>query len=235
MSYKGQNGRNLENDVSGLDTTTADNGLTETLDNIQLGGTLLHNSTVATGVYSLTVSTSTASVIPFQASATSGIGIYASATTGVGVSAYSASAISLQAQSDGSQYAVDARTYSAASNNSVLGVLQIQALNGAAPSASGFGGSIDYTLMTTDLGTSGLANQLKSKWTTATHATRTSEFSITGVDSAVTKTLLTISGAGRFTLTQGLTDYADDAAASAGGVPVNGLYRTASAVKIRVT
>lgn len=32
----------------------------------------------------------------------------------------------------------------------------------------------------------------------------------------------------------GLGDYLDDAAAASGGVPVNGLYRTASALKVRV-
>ncbi len=32
----------------------------------------------------------------------------------------------------------------------------------------------------------------------------------------------------------GLGDYADDAAAAAGGVPITGLYRTGSAVKVRV-
>lgn len=32
----------------------------------------------------------------------------------------------------------------------------------------------------------------------------------------------------------GLTDYADDAAAATGGVAVGGLYRTSSAVKVRV-
>lgn len=32
----------------------------------------------------------------------------------------------------------------------------------------------------------------------------------------------------------GLSNYADDAAAATGGVPVGGLYRTASAVKVRV-
>jgi hypothetical protein len=32
----------------------------------------------------------------------------------------------------------------------------------------------------------------------------------------------------------GIADYADDAAAAAGGVPVGGIYRTASALKIRV-
>ena len=34
---------------------------------------------------------------------------------------------------------------------------------------------------------------------------------------------------------QPLKDFANDAAAAAGGVPINGFYRTASAVKIRVT
>lgn len=31
-----------------------------------------------------------------------------------------------------------------------------------------------------------------------------------------------------------LSDFADDAAAAAGGIAINGLYRTASAVKVRV-
>lgn len=34
---------------------------------------------------------------------------------------------------------------------------------------------------------------------------------------------------------QPLKDFANDVAAAAGGVPINGFYRTASAVKIRVT
>jgi len=45
---------------------------------------------------------------------------------------------------------------------------------------------------------------------------------------------LTIDSAHIFTLTNGLQEFADDAAAAVGGIPVNGLYRTASAVKIRV-
>jgi hypothetical protein len=32
-----------------------------------------------------------------------------------------------------------------------------------------------------------------------------------------------------------LSDYADDTAAAAGGVPLNGVYRTGSVVKVRVT
>lgn len=43
-----------------------------------------------------------------------------------------------------------------------------------------------------------------------------------------------LSANGVVKLTQGLSDYADDTAAAAGGIPVNGLYRTGSAIKIRV-
>jgi len=35
-------------------------------------------------------------------------------------------------------------------------------------------------------------------------------------------------------LGSGLPNYADDAAAATGGIPVGGLYRTSSAVKVRV-
>lgn len=43
---------------------------------------------------------------------------------------------------------------------------------------------------------------------------------------------------GTLSITRGdgslLTNYADDTAAAAGGVPVGGIYRTASALKVRV-
>jgi len=45
---------------------------------------------------------------------------------------------------------------------------------------------------------------------------------------------LTIDSSHIFTLTNGLQEFADDAAAAVGGIPINGLYRTASVVKIRV-
>lgn len=45
---------------------------------------------------------------------------------------------------------------------------------------------------------------------------------------------LTIDSAHIFTLTNGLQEFADDTAASGGGIPVGGLYRTGSVVKIRV-
>lgn len=48
-------------------------------------------------------------------------------------------------------------------------------------------------------------------------------------------TKLEIYGPNIFRLTQGLSEYADDAAAAVGGIPVNGLYKTGSFIKIRVS
>ena len=52
--------------------------------------------------------------------------------------------------------------------------------------------------------------------------------SVSGTQTLTNKTLTT-------PLISGLADYADDAAAAGGSVPVGGLYRTASALKIRVS
>jgi len=64
--------------------------------------------------------------------------------------------------------------------------------------ANNLGGSIDfrlYTVTTQDQ----LSNQLISKWTDATLATRTSQFSITGVNNGSTGTILTIGADGTLT------------------------------------
>lgn len=119
------------------------------------------------------------------------------------------------------------------SNTSNVTPVGVFAKHTSGTAANNLGGSFDYSILTTN-GTSQVANQLIWKWTDATTATRTSQFAITGVSNAVTNTLLTVSGAGLFTLAQGLTNYADDAAASAGGIPLNGLYRNGSIVMIRV-
>lgn len=52
---------------------------------------------------------------------------------------------------------------------------------------------------------------------------------------ATPTTKLEIYGPNIFLLTQGLSEYADDAAAAVGGIPVNGLYKTGSFIKIRVS
>jgi hypothetical protein len=70
-----------------------------------------------------------------------------------------------------------------------------------------------------------------------TAASESAKFILSTKDSTsgtpVTK--LEIYGPNIFLLTQGLSEYADDAAAAVGGIPVNGLYKTGSFIKIRVS
>lgn len=158
-------------------------------------------------------------------------GVYAISNAGAGVYATSTSYYGLQAIS-GTGRAFQGQITPAGTNDIATHSEFIRSSSGTA--ANGIGGSIVFQTETTT-GSNVESNSLIWKWIDATHASRTSQFDITGVNNATTNTLLTISGAGIFTLTQGLTDYADDSAASAGGIPVNGLYRTASVVKIRVS
>lgn len=65
--------------------------------------------------------------------------------------------------------------------------------------ADGFGQAFDFYLESAS-GATQLSNGLHSRWTTAANATRTSEFSLTGVNSATTRTLMTLGGAGLMTL-----------------------------------
>jgi hypothetical protein len=54
-------------------------------------------------------------------------------------------------------------------------------------------------------------------------------------DSAVPTERINFYGANIITLAPGLSEYADDAAAAVGGIPITGLYRTGSFIKIRVS
>lgn len=62
--------------------------------------------------------------------------------------------------------------------------------------ATGLGTGIDFILETTTNVSGALSNQIQSVWTDATNATRTSQLIITGVNSAVTADLFTLSGSG---------------------------------------
>ncbi len=120
-----------------------------------------------------------------------------------------------------------------ASTNTVLSVIEV-VRGSSATAANGIGASIIFGSQD-DGNAAFTSNEIISKTTDVTGAARKTELSFTGVHNNVTNTLLSISGAGIFTLTQGLADHVDDVAAAGGGIPVNGLYRTGSAVKIRVS
>ncbi len=80
------------------------------------------------------------------------------------------------------------------STNSVIPVIAVRRSTTGTP-ANGIGGSIDFIVDSS--GGGNVSNQLISKWTDATDATRTSEFSITGVNSGTTATLFRIEGDGK--------------------------------------
>lgn len=192
---------------------------------------------------------------------TSGYGVDGVSTTGVGVYGLGATGVSGNSSAGAGVSGVSNTGYGGAfQSNSGVALW----LNGGAPNvillgstilnnttaafaisksgqggtpANGFGVSIDFSIADDTPPSALLANQLISKWTTVTHATRTSQFSITGVNSAVTNVLLQIAGSGQFILPMSLANYANDAAAAAGSpvVPVNGLYRNGSNVCMRVT
>lgn len=123
----------------------------------------------------------------------------------------------------------------ATSSNVVETVVKIACGKSSGAGAAGLGALIEFNIDSTTAGLSNPSNQIQSEWTDATNGSQTSKFSIVGSYNGSLYTALTISGSGIFTLTQGLTDYADDSAAAAGGIGINQLYRTGSIIKIRVS
>lgn len=121
------------------------------------------------------------------------------------------------------------------SNTQIDRAIQVNK-NCSAP-APGSGVAIDYTLLTSSIGAGNeIVGRLAYQFDTLTeHTNYNSKFTLsTFYGSQIEKIMLEISSSNIFKITQGLSDYADDTAAAAGGIPVNGLYRTGSVVKIRV-
>lgn len=190
-------------------TVLANNGLTKVVDSIQLGGTLTAATTISGNTFTLSVLGSVASPnAQFKVSnsgtgegvninstsgtglevvSSSGIGSIITATAGTGLVLGSGSGLPLEVQANPS------------STNTVISMASLERFT-SGTAANGIGASVDFSL---ENATSfGVSNQLISKWTDATNATRTSEFSITGVNSASTSTLFTLSGSGALKLNQ---------------------------------
>jgi hypothetical protein len=111
----------------------------------------------------------------------------ASGTGSVGLQLYAANTgLPLNVLGDGSGSGI----------NTVANFANSNALGGA--TSNGFGLSLDLTLHSTT--NDRLANQIISKWTNATDATRTSQFIITGVNNGTTGNKLVLSGTGALQL-----------------------------------
>ncbi len=129
-------------------------------------------------------------------SATNGTGINGSATSGTGVNGGSTSGAGGVFTSD-SGLPLNAQSNSA-TTNTVIEISRITRLS-SGTAANNIGASLDYNIET-DAGSARLSNQVISKWTTVADATRVSQLIITGVNSAVTADLFTLSGSGALKL-----------------------------------
>lgn len=200
-------------DLTQISTSiTADNGLTaNTSTNVQLGGTsapgsaLLHDSYINAGVYILQINSTTSGVNTFQVNST---GSNAVAINGTGA-AYGAMFTGtahggVVGISDGDLAGVVGETETgkaglfraiSSPTNTIYTVAEFANRAFTTPSA-GIGVGVDFTVGTTSIGTFAIANQLQSKWTDPTNATRTSQFIITGVDAGTTRNLVLMDGNG---------------------------------------
>lgn len=184
---------------------TADNGLTENVaNNVQLGGTLLQNTTINTTASftlsvtgsttnPLSVTSTTAPTISATASS-SGTAINASSSSGIAVYGFSTSGIGVQGQALTGE-AGGRFNSSFAGTNNIANVLEV-ARGGNGNSANGFGAAIEYELETSPGFSGATSNRIISKWTDALTASRTSQLLIEGVNSTTATDIMCANGAG---------------------------------------
>jgi hypothetical protein len=179
----------------GSDSTTASNGLTLVGKDVRLGGStntfttvnttggIVQFSSSAVGSPTIAISNSSSSVNSqaIQVSTGAEQGINIGTTTGTALTIQTSGGMPILASN------------SSSTTNTVLPLIQLNRTT-TGTAANGIGQSIDFQNATT--GSTRLSNQIISKWTNATDASRTSEFSIVGIGSAATNTLLTLSGSG---------------------------------------
>lgn len=194
-------------------SVTADNGLVSSSDNVQLGSAsypgapLLGQRYIDTGIYGILLNRSNASVttIPFQVYDDGGVGQSATAITSVNNTAIVANSTNQTAVGISSTNGIGAQISStngisilsninpSSTNTVATNIQMIRSSSGTA--ANGIGVQLDMQIQTSN-GTNNPANAIISKWSNATHASRTSEFSITGISNTVSSTLFTLSGDG---------------------------------------
>ncbi len=197
---------------------TADNGLTkDTPTNVQLGGTLLHNTTIdsntfeliitgavngnsldVTNTYSGIIAAISASAPDVSATGIRGvggnIGVSGSTTGGAGVRASATTGFGLAASATNG-IAGDFQV-TPSSTNSTKTVISFERFTTGSP-ANGIGLSLDFGIQSTG-GGAYLANQISSVWTDVTHITRTARLEFWGTNSSVTTRKAAITGPGQW-------------------------------------
>jgi hypothetical protein len=202
--------------TSDIASYTVDNGLTLTSGNIQWGGALTGDTYIPTSGHSLAIQGSGSNITYLD----NGV---------IGITSNDGS-IPLEVNSYASGFPVVAsfKTLKASTNSIEDIALFSRQTTGTAADGIGVGIAFDAQLAS---GANGYnTNLLRSKWTDATDATRTSQFEIWGTDNTTMARKLAITGAGALILDgyNSLTTYADEAAAVTGGLPQNTVYKTST-------
>lgn len=202
-------------------TSTAAASNNQKVINVSLSGANANSSQTTYGIYSSNTHTGTTPVnIAVYGTASGGsfnygvrgdgtqVGVYggSSGTFGVGLFGIGSGANGYALQTSASSTAVGGDISSEeglpimirmnpAANSTVKEMISIRR-SAASAGANGIGSSIGIYNYTSTSTISNVSNQIISKWTDATNATRTSQFIITGVNSASTADLLTLNGNG---------------------------------------
>jgi hypothetical protein len=215
----GTSSQYIAGDGSLVTSNTYNNGLTKSLSVVQLGGTLVQATAIITAGNSFMASNNTgissfrglntAAGAGLEGSNTAtGPGVVGSAVSGVGGTFSSSSSYGVTAQSNSSIALLTSGTLAAqlgAFNTTILNnsvpIITILRSTGVNVPLDNVGGSIDYRVYT-DTVLDRLSHNLISRWTTAADATRTSQFEIWGVNSAVAQQHLTVKGIGQLQLNE---------------------------------
>jgi hypothetical protein len=119
--------------------------------------------------------------------------------------------------------------------NSVQTILSLwKAVNFPDVGQPGIGGSIDFSLATDDDNVLNTAGRIAFIASNVVEGSMSSYYRLSVFNLGTEENVLIVNGEGLFELPLGLDNYANDAAAAVGGIPVNGLYRNGSVVQIRV-
>lgn len=181
--YDGTNFQLLNSSTTGGGTVTADNGLNmSTSTNVQIGGTLLKNTSIDASTFMLTLT---------KAAINQVLNIVNTGGQGLGVSGTSIGA-AIQASGTNPLWVIK----TSGSTSTVERGFLLQKTSTGATSA-GVGISIDFGLTNAGNSTNAPYNQIISKLLTTTAGSELSELSFTGLTGVTTNTLFSLRGDGQ--------------------------------------
>lgn len=210
-------------EISSTDALTFDNALTRTLDNVQLGGTLLHNTTIdTTAAFSLTVSgdvpagtgngaligvnnAAAGTAIYGTSNGVGSLGIQGISANGTGVQGagtfggvFTGTVIPLQALTvtDNTPAALLSGTYTTTGTSARIVSVQRHTTGVA---GAGLGGTIQYDLENSTGGVTA-AGSLGMSWVVPTSLSESSRFNLTLMDAGVTGRKLAVENTGQLIL-----------------------------------